>query len=156
MKTVRLLSLMLALAAASAVAAEPAASKPAGNENSPSTNTADTNACTWSSSIDDWRRLDDRTLIVWASRDNAYLVELSMPLFDLGSTESLAIEDHNHDGRVCGFGMDRVIIPHSGYPQSAIISSMKRLDEAGMQQLAQQYNFKVHKRADKTEPQKAG
>jgi hypothetical protein len=104
---------------------------------------ADNNACTWVSSIDDWRELDNRNLIVWASRTEFYHLELSAPLIDLGSAESLAFGDHNHDGRVCGYGMDEVIVPHSTAFGRATIISMTRLDDAGLTQLAEQYHIKL-------------
>ncbi len=43
----------------------------------------DSNACTWFSSIDDWQRLDERNMIVWISRKQAYHVQLSMRLLIL-------------------------------------------------------------------------
>ncbi len=104
---------------------------------------ADNNACTWASSIDDWRELDNRNLIVWASRTEFYHLELSAPLIDLGTAESLAFGDHNHDGRVCGYGMDEVIVPRSSVFGRATIINMTRLDDAGLARLAEQYHIKL-------------
>lgn len=107
------------------------------------TTKADNNACAWSSSIDDWRELDNRNLIVWVSKKEYYHVELSMPLVDLGSSDSLAFVDHNHDGRVCGFGMDAVVVPRSTAFGKASIIGMTRLDEVGLEQLAAKYKVKL-------------
>ena len=114
----------------------------------------DGNACTWFTSIDDWRRLDDRNLIVWASRNEAYLVELTMPLMDLDTAESIGFMDRNHDGRLCGFGMDEIVIPRSPVFNSSTIAAMKRLDEADLAALAQKYNIKLRYAEKKPEAQK--
>ena len=103
----------------------------------------DENACTWFNTIDDWRRLDDRNLIVWASPREAYHVELSMPLVDLNTADSIGFIDHNRDGQLCGFGMDEIVVPHSPVFNTATIAAMTRLDDAGLQALAQQYNIKL-------------
>jgi hypothetical protein len=110
---------------------------------------SDTNACTWFSSIDDWQRLDDSNLIVWVPGSEAYHVELSMPLFDLHSADAIAFIDHNRDGRLCGFGMDQVVVPHAPIFASSTIAGMTRLDEAGLARLAEQYRLKLGKRAPK-------
>ena len=117
----------------------------------------DSNACTWFSSIDDWRELDDRNLIVWVSRKEFYHVELSMPLFDLSSASSIAFVDHNRDGRLCGYGMDEIVVPRSTIFGSSTIMGMTRLDDAGLAQLAEQYHVKlnVRKSKDKAESKPA-
>ncbi|MET0987982.1 MAG: DUF6491 family protein [Steroidobacteraceae bacterium] len=111
----------------------------------------DENACTWFNSIDDWRRLDDRNLIVWASPREAYHVELTMPLIDLDTASSIGFIDHNRDGRLCGFGMDEIVVPRSPVFNTATIAAMTRLDDAGMQALAQKYNIKLRYAGNKIE-----
>ena len=137
-----LLATTMAMAAETPANTEAAASKP------------DSNACTWFSSIDDWKELDDRNLIVWASRKEFYHVELSIPLFDLSTAPSIAFVDHNHDGRLCGFGMDEIVIPHSSVFGSSTIIGMTRLDDDGLARLAEKYHVKLgnRKQADKKEP----
>ncbi len=138
-----LLPIAALLTSTLALAAEPAKTPEA-------TTKADNNACAWSSSIDDWRELDNRNLIVWVSKKEYYHVELSMPLMDLGSSESIAFVDHNHDGRVCGFGMDAVVVPRStAFGKSSIIG-MTRLDEVGLEQLAAKYKVKLGGPKDKS------
>jgi len=73
-------------------------------------------------------------------------VQLSMPLFDLRSAISIAFIDHNRDGRLCGFGMDQVVVPHAPIFESSTIAGMTRLDEGGIEQLAEQYKAKLGKR----------
>lgn len=110
----------------------------------------DTNACAWFSTIDDWQRLDDRNLIVWVSRKEAYHVQLSMPLFDLRSANEIAFIDQNRDGQLCGFGMDQVVVPHSPIFGSSTILGMTKVDDAAIERLAEQYKVKLGKRAKKS------
>jgi hypothetical protein len=129
-----LLAYLMMLFAPPLLAAEPA---------KPEAPAADGNACAWFNSIDDWHELDDRNLIVWVSKTEFYHLELSAPLIDLGTAESIAFVDHNHDGRVCGFGMDEIVLPRSSIFGSSTIINMTRLDEAGLMQLADQYHIKI-------------
>jgi Family of unknown function (DUF6491) len=126
-----------------ALAAEP----PVKAENPPAK--ADSNACMWFSSIDDWRELDNRNLIVWVSRKEFYHVELGMPLTDLGWTSSIAFVDHNRDGRLCGYGMDEIVVPHSTIFGSSTIMGITRLDDARLAQLAEKYHVKLGMRKSK-------
>lgn len=106
----------------------------------------DSSACTWFSSIDDWQRLDDRNLIVWVSRKQAYHIQLSMPLFGLSSAISIAFIDHDRDGRLCGFAMDQVVVPHAPIYESSTILAMTKLDDDDIRQLAERYKIKLGKR----------
>ena len=116
---------------------------------SESTKQVDTNACTWFTSIDNWQRLDDRHLIVWGSGNDAYLVELSLPLFDLDTAPSIAFVDHNHDGRVCGFGMDEIVIPHAAVFRSSTIIGMTQLDSAALAAVAKKYHVDLGRQKQK-------
>jgi len=126
------------------------AANAAGSVSSAITPKPDDNACTWFRTIDDWRRLDDRNLIVWGPNKVPYHVELSMPLFDLGTTESIAFIDGNNDGQLCGFGMDRVVVPDAPIFESSTIMGMTRLTDANVAQLDAQYHVKS-KRAGKSD-----
>jgi hypothetical protein len=106
-------------------------------------NTGNGNACAWIRTIDDWRRLDDRNLVVWVSRREVYHVELSMPLFDLNGAAAIGFIDHNRDGRLCGFGMDQVVVPHSPVFGSSTIANITRLDPAGLQALETKYKVRL-------------
>lgn len=106
--------------------------------------TSNGNACVFFRTVHDYRPLDKHKLVVWGpGRKSAYLVELSMPLTDLNWTDQLALVDSNHDGQLCGFGMDRVVIGDTNFPQWSTIMSMKPLDEPALAQLEQQYNVSL-------------
>ena len=115
-----------------------AQAKPATGDNS------DGNACVFIRSVSDYRVLDASNLIVWApNRRHAYLVELSMPLHSARSAFELALVDRNRDGRLCGFGMDRIAVYDSVFPQSSTVVGMTRLDEAQLAALGEQYKMRL-------------
>ena len=89
--------------------------------------TAD-NDCMFFRSIQNWKVLDDRNLIVWSpSRRQPYVVTLSFPLHGLRFRDAIAFEDGNRDGRLCGFGMDGIIVRGS-FSQRSLIRGIKKLD----------------------------
>jgi hypothetical protein len=98
------------------------------------------NDCVFSRTIDNWTALDDRNLIIWAPRRHAYLVELSFPLHSLRYTVDVGIVDRNHDGRICGFGTDRVFVPgNPTFPEDSTILSMTRLNDDLLRALGERY-----------------
>lgn len=102
------------------------------------------NACVFISTIGQYRVLDDHNLVIWGpGRRDAYWVQLTMPLFGLNSSFQIATIDHDHDGRLCGFGMDRIGVRDFNRPESSTISSMTRLDDAGFTSLEQKYKVKL-------------
>ena len=111
------------------------------------TSRAGTNDCVFSRSIHDFKVLDRNKLVIWApTRSRAYLVELSMPLPELKFANSIAVVDRNHDGMLCGYGMDRIIVADSsaaGFRTPSTILGMKRLDDAALAQLEQQYDVRL-------------
>jgi hypothetical protein len=102
------------------------------------------NACMFISSIGQYRALDRDKVVIWGpGRRHAYLVELTMPLFGLESSWQMATVDHDRDGRLCGFSMDRIGVRDVGRPESATIKSMTRLDEADLAALEEQYKVSL-------------
>lgn len=105
------------------------------------------NDCVFARTINDFKVLDRSKMVIWApSRSKAYLVELSMPLPELKFANSIAVVDRNHDGMLCGYGMDRIVVADSsaaGFRTPATIMGMKRLDDAALAQLEQQYDVRL-------------
>ena len=105
------------------------------------------NDCVFASTINDFKVLDRNKMVIWApTRSKAYLVELSMPLPELKFANRIAIVDRNHDGMLCGYGMDRIVVADSsaaGFRTPATIMGMKRLDDAELAQLEQQYDVRL-------------
>jgi hypothetical protein len=111
---------------------------------------ADKDACLFVRSIHDFRALDRTNLIIWApGRRDAYLVELGFPLPELKFAHRLAVVDRNHDGMLCGFGMDRIVVPDTFGNTPATVRSMTRLDDAGLAELETKYNVRLTR---KTQP----
>jgi hypothetical protein len=111
------------------------------------TSRANKNECVFTRSIYDFKALDRNKMVIWApSRKRAYLVELSLPMPELKFASRLAFVDRNHDGMLCGFGMDRIIVADSsaaGFRTPATILGMQRLDDAALAQLEQQYDVRL-------------
>jgi hypothetical protein len=105
------------------------------------------NDCVFARTISDFKVLDRNKMVIWApSRSKAYLVELSMPVPELKFANRIAVVDRNHDGMLCGYGMDRIVVADSsaaGFRTPATIMGMKRLDDAGLAQLEQQYDVRL-------------
>ena len=105
------------------------------------------NDCVFASTINDFKVLDRNKMVIWApTRSKAYLVELSMPLPELKFANRIAVVDRNHDGMVCGYGMDRIIVADAsaaGFRTPATIMGVKRLDDAELAQLEQQYDVRL-------------
>jgi hypothetical protein len=104
----------------------------------------DGNACIFIRSVGQYRALDRSNVVIWApGRRDAYLVELSMPLFSLESSFQLAMIDHDHDGRLCGHGFDRIGVRDIGQPQTSSINRMTKLDDAAIAQLEEKYDVQL-------------
>src|SRR5262245_34297069 len=105
------------------------------------------NDCVFARTINDFKVLDRNKMVIWApTRSKAYLVELSMPLPELKFANSIAVVDRNHDGMVCGYGMDRIIVADSsaaGFRTPSTIMGMKRLDDAATARIGQEYDDRV-------------
>jgi Family of unknown function (DUF6491) len=116
---------------------------------------ADKDACLFVRSIHDFRPLDRTNLIIWApGRRDAYLVELGFPLPELKFAQRLAVVDRNHDGMLCGFGMDRIVVPDTFGSTPSTVRSMTKLDDAGLAELENKYNVRLTR--GKTDPKKSG
>lgn len=112
-------------------------------------------ACVFISSVGQYRALDRDKIVIWApGQRNAYLVELTMPLFGLEGSWQMAMIDHDRDGRLCGFSMDRIGVRDIGRPESATIKRMSRLDDAGLTALEEQYQVSLT--GKKKDEKKAG
>lgn len=122
-----------------------------GTAHATSTSKADTpsadrngHECLFIRSVGQYRALDRDTVVIWGpgNRD-AYLVELTMPLFGLEGSWQMAMIDRDHDGRLCGFSSDRIGVRDIGRPESASIKSMSRLDDADLAALEEQYKVSL-------------
>ena len=59
--------------------------------------------------IRDWDALDERNLIVYETGGRPYHVELAQTCFGVDFEVMLGFYDRRGDGRICGYGLDRVV-----------------------------------------------
>ena len=113
------------------------------------------NDCVFTSAINDFKPLDRNKMVIYGPGRKAYLVELSMPLPELKFANRLAFVDRNHDGMLCGYGMDRIVVADSGIGlrTPSTILGMQRLDDAGLAQLEQQYDVRLTRKKKAAPPQ---
>ena len=111
----------------------------------------DGNDCVFISTVGQYRVLDRSTVVIWApGRRDAYLVELSFPLFGLQSSMQMAMIDNDHDGRLCGFSMDKIGVRDFGKPETASIRSMSKRGDEQIVQLEEKYGVQLKsKKAEK-------
>ena len=112
------------------------------------------NDCVFTSAINDFKPLDRNKMVIYGPGRKAYLVELSMPLPELKFANRLAFVDRNHDGMLCGYGMDRIIVADSGFGlrTPSTILGMQRLDAAALAQLEQQYDVRLTRKKKDAAP----
>ncbi len=81
-------------------------------------------ACFWKSNFQgDWTVLDESTLIVRAPLpQDAYVVKLFEPVFNLGFKQGLGFEDKEHTGQICNQGDDYLLVPGWQPPQVPIVA----------------------------------
>lgn len=81
-------------------------------------------ACFWKSNFQgDWTVLNDSTLIVKAPlQQDAYVIKLFEPVFDLGFHQRLGFEDREHTGQICNDGDDYLVVPGGQPPQVPIVA----------------------------------
>jgi Family of unknown function (DUF6491) len=102
-------------------------------------------ACLFANQPQSWQVLDDEQLVLWGpAQKGAYLVKLFAPVPDLRFAETLAFIDGDHNGMICGGDADKIAVPRShitSFP--AIISSMRKVDEAELVTLGEKYKVKL-------------
>ena len=113
----------------------------------------DGNDCVFIRSVGQYRVLDRSNVVIWApGRRDAYLLELSMPLFGLKSAMQVAMIDRDHDGRLCGFNMDRIGVRDFGTPETSSIRSMSKLGDEDIVQLEEKYGVQLKSKKTEKKP----
>jgi hypothetical protein len=106
--------------------------------------------CVFFRTVNDWRALDETNLVVWGpGKNNVYLVKVSMPLHGLRFENTLAFVDGNHDGRLCPYGGDSIVVTETGFNQRSSIHSMSRLDAETIAKLEEKYKTSLTRGSDK-------
>jgi hypothetical protein len=109
------------------------------------TTRAGKNECVFTSAIHDFRPLDRNKMVIYGRGRKAYLAELSFPVPELKFANRLAFVDRDHNGMLCGYGMDRIVVADSSvsFRTPSTIIGLQRLDDAGLAQLEQQYDVRL-------------
>ena len=133
MKTLTIAFASLLLVAGCATSGTPPSTTPS----------SDGNDCIFMSSLNSWTVLDRSHLIIWPSPKTPYLVDTGFPIEDLPWASGIAFVDGDHNGKLCGYGMDEIVIPHSNINNRATIASIRRIDEAELAKLSEQYHVQL-------------
>lgn len=100
--------------------------------------------CLFASQPSSWKVLDKQTLILWGpSQRDAYLVKLFSPVSDMRFSETLAVIDGDKNGMICGGSTDKITVPNAVASFPANIDSMRKVDDAELVALGEQYNTKL-------------
>jgi hypothetical protein len=103
-----------------------------------------TNECVFIRSVSNYQPIDRDKVVIWGpARRDAYLAELTMPLFNLKGSWHIAVVDHDHDGRLCGFSSDKISVRDGSIHESASIKAMTKLTEAELATLEEHYNVSL-------------
>ena len=94
------------------------------------------NDCVRTSLVSDWDSLDERNLIVYESGRRPYHVELTSACFGLDFSTMVAFYDRGNDGRICGYGLDRVIVDRT-IPESCSVAAVDELTDEQAEELKQ-------------------
>lgn len=94
--------------------------------------------CFWKANFQgDWTVLNDSTLIVRAPlRQDAYVIKLFEPVFDLGFRQRLGFVDREHAGQICNDGDDYLEVP-GAQPPRVQITAVRALTSAEQSELLQ-------------------
>jgi hypothetical protein len=90
--------------------------------------------CIRTSLINDWEALDERNIIVYETRRRPYHVELAQSCFGVNFETMIGLYDRRGDGRICGFGFDRVIVDGS-IPEGCSIAAVDELTDEQAEEL---------------------
>ena len=126
MKTTLLVLPLMALAAC-ATSSDGAGDKPKTYQARKMLRTSD---CIFSTSINGFKALDDRYVILYGpGRNNAYLAELTPGCFAIRNTTALGTVDGDNNGQICGYGRDSLAYREFGRTEGCRIMSLEKLTE---------------------------
>lgn len=94
---------------------------------------ADTD-CVRTSLVSDWDAIDERNLLVYESGRRPYRVELTQSCFGLDFATMIAFYDRSGDGRICGYGFDRVIVDRA-IPENCSVAAVDELTDEQAEEL---------------------
>lgn len=79
--------------------------------------------CFWLRNVQDWTVLNNQELIVHAPlQQDAYLIKLFEPVFDLSFHQNLGFEDVEHTGQICNDSNDYLLVRGYAPPRIPIVA----------------------------------
>lgn len=97
-------------------------------------------SCFFARNLRDFRVLDNRTLVVWASsRRCPYVVELSRPCGGIRFANTLAFD--SRDSYICSYGGDAVLVREGGGLERCSIVDLRRISEKELEGLYVEYGL---------------
>jgi Family of unknown function (DUF6491) len=108
--------------------------------------------CVRTSLIRDWEALDERNLIVYEGR-RPYHVELAQTCFGLDFETMIGLYDRRGDGRICGFGLDRVIVDRA-IPEDCSIAAVDELTDEQAEELKRRAEAEAEAARDRPRAQR--
>lgn len=99
-------------------------------------------------SVRDFSVLDDEALLLYTTaRNRAYYVEVTGICLGLRSAFQLGFEDR--DGRLCGYGMDAIIIADGAFSERCPISRIHKLEDGEITRVLEHYGrVKIKKQSE--------
>ncbi|NNF52100.1 MAG: hypothetical protein HKN59_06650 [Gammaproteobacteria bacterium] len=99
-------------------------------------------------SVRDFSVLDDDALLLYTSaRNRAYYVEIAGICPGLNSAFQIGFEDR--DGRLCGFGLDAIILGGGAFSERCSISRIHKLEDGDIARVLEHYGrVKVRKQSE--------
>lgn len=96
--------------------------------------------CFFARNMRDFRVLDNRTLVVWASsRRCPYVVELARPCGGIRFANTIAFD--SRDSYVCSYGGDAVLTRQGGGPDRCAIVNVRRISAQQLEGLYVEYGL---------------
>lgn len=99
-------------------------------------------------SVRDFSVLDDEALLLYTSaRNRAYYVEVTGACPGLRSAFQLGFEDR--DGRLCGFGLDAIVLSGGAFSERCPISRIHKLEDGEIARVLEHYGRVTIKKKSK-------
>jgi len=97
-------------------------------------------ACFFAGNVRDFRVLDDKTLVVWASsRRCPYVVELARRCGDMRFANTIGFD--SRDNYVCSYGGDAVLARQGGGTDRCPIINIRRVSEQALEGIYVEYGL---------------
>lgn len=103
-------------------------------------------------SVRDFTVLDDHALLLYtAARSRAYYVEVTGVCIGLDTAFQIGFE--GRDDRICGFGMDKIVLPGGSFTEKCPIGAVYELKDGDIAMVLAHYGRAKVEKAPEKEPE---